>query len=255
RKKPRLVSATSLRVKNTVSGALRVPDSNVVITGYPRNDVFFAQKREKTPLEAGLLLRDRKDRRLGIYMPTHRREGRLDVLSLFFGEMDSINSRLREQRVILLVKVHYYHLEEMQKNPSEYSNIYFIQDKDVEQDIYSLLPAVDFLVTDYSSVYFDYLLLDRPIIFAPFDMEEYLRDDRELYYGYNDVTPGPKAGNWDEVLKYIGESLSFPERYARERDRVREMFHTYCDGHSSERVYKEILGILQAKPLGAARKR
>jgi CDP-glycerol glycerophosphotransferase (TagB/SpsB family) len=83
-------------------------------------------------------------------------------------------------------------------------------------------------------------LLDRPIIFTPFDLEDYLKNDRELYYPYEDVTPGPIANNWSEVMKYIEEAIKYPDKYREQRQKVRDLFFQYVDGNSSKRVVDAI---------------
>jgi len=105
------------------------------------------------------------------------------------------------------------------------------------------------LITDYSSVYFDFLLTDRPIIFAPFDYDSYIAKDRELYYDYDKVTPGPKCKDWDEVLDWIEKFKTNPSLYQKERAKAKDKFHKYKDNKNSRRVFKEIveLGEVNAK--------
>ena len=57
----------------------------------------------------------------------------------------------------------------------------------------------DLLITDYSSIFFDFLLLDRPIVFFPYDLEQYLSQDRAMYFDYEIMTPGPKCRTYDEL--------------------------------------------------------
>ena len=64
---------------------------------------------------------------------------------------------------------------------------------DPTADVYPALADVDLLVTDYSSIYFDFLLLDRPIVFFANDLDLYLRRERHLLFEYRDMTPGPIA--------------------------------------------------------------
>jgi CDP-glycerol glycerophosphotransferase (TagB/SpsB family) len=126
-------------------------------------------------------------------------------------------------------------------NIKNYSNIKAVHDKDIEQDIYSVVPDYDILITDYSSIFFDYLLSDNPIIFAPFDYEKYITKDRELYYDYDEVTPGPKCKNWEEVLEWIVKFKENPNLFKKEREEVKNRFHKYHDGKNCERVYEEII--------------
>lgn len=122
-----------------------------------------------------------------------------------------------------------------------YSNILNIKTSD---DPYPYLNISDVLITDYSSVYFDFLLKDKPIIFFPYDLEIYMSESRELYYEYDSITPGPRAENMEDLIKHLEESISGKDNYEIERRRVLDMMFDYDDGHSSERLYKEIIDIL-----------
>jgi len=71
-------------------------------------------------------------------------------------------------------------------------------------------------------------------------MEDYLKNDREFYYNYDEVTPGPKAKNWNDVLMHIKEAVKNPKKYEIERKKICKLFNTYNDANNSERVYREI---------------
>jgi len=106
-------------------------------------------------------------------MPTHRNEGELDIGKLFLNNINFIENFLQNNNIVLYIKLHYYHMKNMTQ--IDYSNIKLLFDDDIEQDIYSIINTFDLLITDYSSIYFDYLLANKPIIFAPFDYEEYIK--------------------------------------------------------------------------------
>ena len=112
-----------------------------------------------------------------------------------------------------------------------------------KDDIYEFLTFVDILITDYSSVYFDFCLLNRPIIFSPFDQESYLSNDRELYYNYNDVTPGPKCHNWQEVISEIDLILNGKDKYANKRQVLNQRFNRYQYFKNSKRLASQILSL------------
>lgn len=235
-----MIMAASTQVQRILSGAFRVSENNVKITGYPRNDVFFMEDSENIPIKQKLL-KLKKSSKTGIYLPTHRQKGSIDIASMLLDTIDDVNSRLKEMNVVLLVKYHYYHLSSLEGRLAGYSNIHFLSDDDINQDIYPVLPLVDFLVTDYSSVYFDFLLTGRPIIFTPFDMTQYLKDDRELYFDYDEITPGPKARNWDELMNFIDRAIKYPDEYKLQRAKIRKIFNQYSDGNSCQRVFDEII--------------
>jgi CDP-glycerol glycerophosphotransferase len=87
--------------------------------------------------------------------------------------------------------------------------------------------------------------LGKPIIFTPFDYNSYLRFDRELYYSYDEVTPGPKAYDWNGFLKIIDNIDGFYDEYAEEAHVLKKRFHKYDDAESSARVVAAVLGRLQ----------
>lgn len=211
-----------------LSSAFNKNMKDIIISGLPRNDVFLNAKRNK-----------KENTFKVIYMPTHRNEGELNVSKLFVNDIEMINERLKLHNIELYIKLHFYHMNQM--NIKNYSNIKAVHDKDIEQDIYSVVPNYDILITDYSSIFFDYLLSDNPIIFAPFDYEKYITKDRELYYDYDEVTPGPKCKNWEEVLEWIVKFKENPELYKEEREAVKNRFHKYQDGKNCERVFNEIV--------------
>ncbi|WP_439294093.1 CDP-glycerol glycerophosphotransferase family protein [Lonepinella sp. BR2882] len=199
----------------------------VAITGYPRNDSFYRLKNNKSVLKV-------------MYLPTFRGKigEQVDFFTDYGFDFEKWERTLSENNIRLEIKMHPVNkpskalLEQFEQSKC----CYFID----EVDITEILPDVDILISDYSSVFFDYLLTDNPIIFAPFDYESYLENDRELYYDYDTVTPGPKCKDWTEVLDWILKYSIHPELYLESRENVRNRVHKYQDGNSSYRVYYEI---------------
>ena len=139
--------------------------------GYPRNDIFFRQEDD-----LDLIFCDKKiyyfiknsNKKIIIYMPTHR-ENR-NELNLNF---EKLNKKLQNINAIFIIKLHPFILEFYQRQyKEEYSNIFF---HNAYGNIYPLLKYVDILVSDYSSIVYDFLLLDKPIIFYNYDVEEYVK--------------------------------------------------------------------------------
>jgi len=225
-----LAIVTSVETKSIFAKALRMNPERIRVTGYPRNDAFF----RKRALRSENLNQKTIN---GIYMPTFREDvGTAPDFFLRYGfNPKVIESFLKYHNICLNFKLH-----PVNKPPSEIADqLEHVKLLDID-DVYGMLQDFDFLVTDYSSVYLDYLLTDNPIIFAPFDIEQYMKKDREFYYNYEDITPGPKAKNWDEVLCYIEEAVNYPEKYRAERRKIRKLFHRYADGNSSERVFEAV---------------
>ncbi len=235
--KPDMVIALSYETQKIFSSAFRIPKNKIVVTGYPRNDIII--NNNKNMHQPGT--------KKIIYMPTFR--GKIgtsfDLFLDYDFDVDKMNLFLKRNTAQLFIKLHPFNkpsdtlLHEIESS----NNILFFQD----DDAYSSLASFDLLITDYSSIYFDYLLLDKPIIFALFDKESYLNQDRELYFEYDEVTPGPKAMNWDEVMESLKIFNKDPQAYSKERKIIKDRFHTYQDDKSTERVYEAILDIVNKK--------
>ena len=108
-------------------------------------------------------------------------------------------------------------------------------------DPYPILKHTDALISDYSSIFFDYLLLDRPLVFYPYDLDDYRKYSRALYDDYDSVTPGPKATDAAGLQRTLTTLLSSYDeqarRYAAEREAVRSRFYEHVDDRASARLF------------------
>ena len=205
-----------------------IDNGGIKVTGYPRNDALFQQASRSGST------------RLGIYLPTFRDSAR-DASKLFLDygfDSRKAEKLLAEFNAELHVK---FHPESVISDQFRNEVMAGRRIKIVDYgDLYAELGRYDFLITDYSSVYFDYLLLDRPVIFSPFDLEAYMTM-RGMYFDYNDITPGIRAFNWDQVLDAIVRSLENPGEFKEARRVVNERLNTYCDNQSCRRVYEMVV--------------
>lgn len=207
-------------------------NKNIVITGYPRNDIFYKElSKSSSKIIVG-------------YFPTFRSNtgATVDFFSDYKFDAKNWDNILKEKNIELKIKLHPVNKpkSEVLDRLSIIENISFLD----EIDITSFLTEVDILITDYSSIYFDFLLTNKPIIFYPFDFDTYLSNDRELYYSYNEVTPGAKCYNWEEVLDRISYISSGKDEFKIERNNLKSRFHCYEDGLNSLRVFNEINKLL-----------
>ena len=218
--KYKLLLSSSENINENLSNAFGSMVKKICVLGYPRNDNLFNNEVTKTI----------------IFLPTHRQEGNSNIKHIF-DSFDSIkiNQFLMKYNYTLFVKLHFYDLENISIRDS--SNIKFISE---DIDLYKFLSKTHILITDYSSVYFDFLLLNRPIIFTPFDIDEYMDRDRELYYDYDQVTPGPRCMNWDEVINEIEMIIKGEDNYDDQRQKINIFFNKYKDSNSSKRIYEYI---------------
>ena len=123
------------------------------------------------------------------------------------------------------------------------SNILIFRNDDLlsnDLDLYELLNASDILITDYSSVFYDFLLLDKPMIFTPTDIDSYRERKGFLVESFENWVPGPKAFNQGELQLEINKCLAEKNYYAEKRNWQLRLQHRYKDGNSSERLWKFI---------------
>jgi len=116
-----------------------------------------------------------------------------------------------------------------------------------ESDIYPLFTKVDLLITDYSSIFFDFLLTDKPVLFYPYDKDDYLTKDRSMYDEYNSVTPGHKAYNFKDLYGKLELFFKDPNTL-KESDLdynvIKKMYNQYNDSDASKRSYQFIVSNL-----------
>lgn len=199
--------------------------------GYPRNDELFskeqdaivAQYREHYP-----------NAKFIIYMPTHRLHGLSGKpFSPFEGngfEPEKLFKLLEEKDYVFFYKGHFYDSGASVK----LSHPRFVDVTHSSMDVlYRFVKDMDILITDYSSIYFDYLLLKKPIVLTPFDYEEYIKSERPLYFDYFSLE-APKANNWDELISILEGDLKDPS------DEEVSKYLSHTDGNSSERIFNHI---------------
>lgn len=204
---------------------------NVKILGLPRNDGLFDQERMKKErwidgLEGKFVI---------TYMPTHRAYGAGEITPTPFVNRPEIQDWMREHNVVLLMKNH----------PNMIPRIKDVNNSDVIKDITKLYldPQVciyhsNVLITDFSSVWMDYLLLRRPLIFYIYDNFE--QDDAGVYYDVRDYLPENFCQTEDQLFDMIKQIVKDKESF-KPSDQVVAQFHKFVDGNSSERYFNALV--------------
>lgn len=211
----------------------------VLETGYPRNDRFSTATAEDcAALRAGLGVPP--DHTVILYAPTHR-EGRAPST----GTLDAPRlARELGPGHTLLVRAHYLDGDAPADADGAVADPGGGQVLDVtgHPSVEDLCLASDLLVTDYSSLMFDYAVLDRPIVvFAP-DWEEYRRD-RGVYFDLPADPPGVVATDQQTLTDLLVLGRADGAEPARRRARFRERFCPYDDGHAAERVVRRVFPV------------
>lgn len=216
------VVATSNTFAKIYRSAFRRPSEQILTYGQPRNDVFY-DIDHIFPVNEKLRKR-LEGHKVVLYAPTHRREGSIPFPLKENFDLKRLDEFCRDNHILFIIRRHFYHFQE-ELDLSGYSNILDMTRESL--DIQELLMGTDLLVTDYSSTYIDYLLLDRPVIFYDFDYDSYIEKDREMYFPYEEVTPGIKAEMFDELMEGMRQVFSGADMFAEDRKRVRNLF--YCE--------------------------
>ena len=232
-----LVTVSSPEVAWAYREAMMLEDTPDVVQplGVSRTDVFFDEDFEKSSREwLRTAFPQIGDRKVILYAPTFRgttREAKapdaLDVLAM---------RRALGDGYALVVKNHPF-VRNVPAFPEEAGDFAFPAGADAPTD--RLMAAADVLVTDYSSVVFEYSLLGRPMAFFAYDIDEY-NDWRGFYYDYDEMTPGPVVRTTDELVSYLADldGRFEPALVGAFRDK----FMSACDGHATERICAAVLG-------------
>ena len=214
----RKLLATSEFSSDVLGKAFEIPVEDIIISAYPRNyepftslPIKYYSKKEK---EHKLLIQQVKNNGYKIigYIPTFRDK----KATKLFGtssqdELRDFFSYLATKNIAVVGKFHF--VAESNSNLFKSDN-FIVLPQDV--DIYSFISDIDILITDYSSIYFDYLLWRKPIIFFPYDFEYYRDYDRGLIFEYDEFTPGPKVYNLSSLKELFEEDIvDFVESYNR----------------------------------------
>lgn len=213
--------------------AVFVQQSPVLVTGYSRGDVFF---KEIAGSDIGVdksterLLNNPAFKKRLLYAPTYRRGSKTLSIDTML-DLKHLSAWLSEHEYLLVIHLHPKYRD--QARALSYPNIHLLEDS----DIYPLLASFDVLINDYSSIFTDFLLLDRPIVFYPYDLKTYIQKEGLSFENYDDYTPGPKAYTPDELMKVL-DTVTTRDAWGVERRRVRDLYHTYQDGNASERIMR-----------------
>ena len=236
------VTVSSPEVRWAYTEAMQLEDkkTEVVATGISRTDRFFdpafredalRQVRERYPASEG--------KKLVLYAPTFR--GRIHYATTpgynrF--NLKTLNERFGDEYFFLIKHHPFVAPGRRPKLPEELKET-AAADVTTEFSIETLLCAADIVITDYSSLIFEYSLMNRPMIFYSYDLDSYY-NWRGFYYDYEEMTPGPVCKTMDELIDALAHA---GDRFNQEEmDTFREKFMGACDGHATERIEELMFG-------------
>lgn len=232
------ILTTSEELVPVMAQSFGVKTDKIKVLGQPRNDMILEHAEERGRL-ADLVTDLLEYKKAILYAPTYRDDGSLKLFPFEDMDIGRLENYLEDHQILLCLRAHI----EDTGICSKYVRHRIIDlSSDTIEDIAEYLPEFDLLITDYSSIYIDFLLLDRPVIFLPYDKEVYL-SERGMNFEYDAVTPGDKPENFEAFLEAVQRGL-YADVNDKERRRVNEKLNqvtTPC----SEKICRMILNEME----------
>ncbi|MCM2981960.1 CDP-glycerol glycerophosphotransferase family protein [Niallia circulans] len=230
------------------------------ITGMPRNDLLF-EKNSLGKLEK-VVEQNLDFANIVFYLPTWRKGKNSQVETnkewkKLIGFKDESKKKLikmlEEKNLFLIVKLHPYEYNQFKDLEIFKEKRIFLLSEDILKmnkiHLYELLGCGKLLITDYSSIFFDTLLIDLPVIFAPTDLDEYTENRGFMLEPYQYFTPGPTVNSFEELKSNIYSLIDGIDPYIDHRERIRNLVFKFLDNKASQRVWDSIDEYLMAKSL------
>lgn len=215
-------------------------EEQVMIAGQPRNDELFKENRI---MDASIR---RGSDKVFVWLPTYRNEYQeIPIPGFNEQQVEELNEFLKSKSSRMIVKIH--PLQKASSNLQKLSNIEFITQDMLNKNsmtVYALLRSADALITDYSSVYFDYLLLDRPIAFTVEDIKKYNEERGFSFENPFEYMPGPHVEEMGDLQQFISDVKAGNDNYKVLRGAVNEKVNFFKDGNSSRRIAETCIGKL-----------
>ena len=238
---------------NIMSKAFGVGKENVLLTGEPRNDYFFKPVSADPLSTIGITKKQYKT--VMIWMPTYRQnsvDATSDGAEYEFGipllnssNIERLDDFCKNSDTLLLIKWHGLQCDE-NRQQSKLQNIRFLTSAEVGKagiSLNELVGQCDCLITDYSSVYVNYLVLNKPICFAYDDIEEYKNNRGFMFEEVESIMPGCHTDSLEGLMKFIDEYNKGIDNYDEERIKTNKLLNKYSDGNNSKRLLK-YLGVI-----------
>lgn len=232
-----LVSANPFSTKTFRSCFLY--EGEMLEYGYPRNDILYWPNKDEIAQQLKEKLGIPKDKKTILYAPTWRDDQHYGSGQYKFElalDLKLMKESLQDDYVVLLRTHHYI---------SDHIDVSglgdFVINLSSYDDISEIYLISDICITDYSSVFFDYANLKRPILFYTYDFDKYKNQLRGFYIDMNTEVPGPLLYTSEQVVQAIEDIDEITEEYKERYDQFYDRFCCYDDGHASEHVAEAML--------------
>jgi CDP-glycerol glycerophosphotransferase (TagB/SpsB family) len=236
-----------------MNACMCINPNKYLIFGAPRNDFFFLENsRNKL---SKILNYDIKEKKIILYMPTFNEEKNSiflendNIFSFNKWDINQFQSFLKTNNYILLIKSHpFYSNINITKGLKD--NILFINESNLQKaniDLYEIMNSVSLLITDISSIFYDFLLLNKPILFISTSLQNHISNRGLLIESYEDYVPGPKISNQESLFVELEKLLNNPNYFSFERNYMKMFMHRFKDGNSTKRISNFLLEIANIK--------
>lgn len=220
------VISPSKYVSNIIRSAFNYT-KEILEFGYPRNDELLRDNTEQVN-RVRETLEIPNGKKVIVYAPTWRERGVLDV-QIDFDRWE----REFSDEYVLVVRYHHYNSATIAK--TKYTD-FVLNGNIAEVSVNDVMAAADVLITDYSSIMFDYSLLNKSLLFYVYDSEEYANDLRGMYFDLQEEFPEICFEQEEDLIA----ALHGIEELSRYSEKIALKFNEFDDGKASERVAKFI---------------
>lgn len=221
------ILATSEYTGHMLAYAMGVKEEKCLIASYPRNARLYQCRMEKKREEENFII---------FYLPTFRDKNEKNPLLQM--DLSVFNEKLIDKNMLLYIKPHFASMSSWD-TAKVYTNIIILEAVD---DVYDWLYKTDLLVTDYSSVFFDFMITRRAILFYPYDIAYYEDSERGFAMPYEENTPGDKVYSLEEFEKkvfYIKEHYTeYIEKYEKQYNKINLKMNKYLHKPNYDDIIK-----------------
>ncbi len=219
---------------NAFKSAFRY-DGKILEIGYPRNDIFYNDQQHKLAKKIRSKLHLNQNKKVILYAPTFRDDQTISKNRFFFEinmDLNAMKDKLGEDYVVLL-RMHVIVNNRIQIEDSLQDFVYNVSGY---PDIQELLLATDILITDYSSVMFDFANTGKPMLFYTYDLENYRDRLRGFYMDLEQEAPGPLVYNTNEIINSIKNIDRIKDIYRKKYYDFQQKYCLLDDGLVSKKV-------------------
>ena len=216
-------------------------DEEMLEYGYPANDIFYQNKKELETftLDVKKKLGIPSNKKVILYAPTWRDDEMVGSWDHTFELKFNLNKFYEELKdeYVLVLRMHHLVGDSLQIDERHSSFVYDCSKYDDIQELYTI---ADILITDYSSVFFDYANTLNPMLFYAYDYEKYKDNIRGFYLDMEEDLPGPVIKDDDALLEAI---VNIEEIKVEYKDRYQTFHQKFCsleDGHASKKVIDKV---------------